>query len=430
MTMPNQKVTLLSPEPRQSTRISKPVVQYKPSMAKKDYNANNFVTQVLDNATYDAEIALMMAKTIFKFRDRSTNAIAGMSFAKTYSLKAGIRVLGERGEKAAFDEVNQLHQRGCFDPVDVTSLSQEERDKVLESLIFLTQKRDGMAKAQTCVNGSKQQLWTDKEDSASPTVLLESVMITSVIDAKEGCEVAVIDIPECICPNRDGRRTCDHENAREVGRTTCRGCTGSVRDYVVTERGQTVLYLELRKALYGMLQSALLFYKKLRRDLEKVGFVVNPYDPCVANKVVDGSQMTVVWHVDDLKILHVKKKCVDNFIDWAKSMYEDKVGKVKASCGKQHDYLGMEMDFLQPGSVRVKMERYVREMVATFPDQSEVQKEVVSPAADNLFQVREEKLLESERADVFHTIVAKGLFVAKRARPDIMMTIAFLCTQV
>ena len=111
-------------------------------------------------------------------------------------------------------------------------------------------------------------------------------------------------------------------------------------------------------------------------------------------------------------------------------MYEDKVGKFKASCGKQHDYLGMEMDFLQPGSVRVKMERYVQEMVATFLDQSEVQKEVVSPAADNLFQVREEKLLELERADVFHTIVAKGLFVAKRARPDIMMTIAFLCTQV
>ena len=44
--------------------------------------------------------------------------------------------------------------------------------------------------------------------------------------------------------------------------------------------------------------------------------------------------------------------------------------------------------------------------------------------------MREEKLLESERADVFHTIVAKGLFVVKRARPDIMMTIAFLCTRV
>ena len=116
--------------------------------------------------------------------------------------------------------------------------------------------------------------------------------------------------------------------------------------YVVIERGQTILYLELWKALYGMLQSALLFYRKLCRDLENVGFVVNPYDPCVANKMVEGSQLTVVWHVDDMKISHQKKKCVDKFIEWAKSMYEDKVGKVKASSGKVHDYLGMEMDFL------------------------------------------------------------------------------------
>ena len=88
-----------------------------------------------------------------------TNATTGASFAETYSLKTGICVLGKRGEKVAFDEVNQLHLCGCFNLVDVTSLTKEERDCVLESLIFLTEKRDGLAKARTCVNGSKQQLW-------------------------------------------------------------------------------------------------------------------------------------------------------------------------------------------------------------------------------------------------------------------------------
>ena len=38
--------------------------------------------------------------------------------------------------------------------------------------------------------------------------------------------------------------------------------------------------------------------------------------------------------------------------------------------------------------------------------------------------------IDDERAQVFHTIVAKGLFLCKRARPDIMTAIAFLCTQV
>ena len=47
-----------------------------------------------------------------------------------------------------------------------------------------------------------------------------------------------------------------------------------------------------------MLVSSLLFYKKLHADLEAYGFEVNPYDPSVANKMVDRKQLTIHWHVD------------------------------------------------------------------------------------------------------------------------------------
>ena len=159
-------------------------------------------------------------------------------------------------------------------------------------------------------------------------------MITSVIDAKEQREVAVIDIPNAFVQTEmEGDRVIMKMQGK-LAELLIEVAPEVYQDYVVIERGQTILYLELQKALYGMLQSALLFYQKLRHDLENVGFVVNPYDPCVANKMVEGSQLTVVWHVDDMKISHQKKKCVDKFIEWAKSMYEDKVGKVKASCRK------------------------------------------------------------------------------------------------
>ena len=49
----------------------------------------------------------------------------------------------------------------------------------------------------------------------------------------------------------------------------------------------------MQKDLYGLLRSALLFYNKLVANLESDGFVLNPYDSCVANKVLDGKQMTV-----------------------------------------------------------------------------------------------------------------------------------------
>ena len=43
--------------------------------------------------------------------------------------------------------------------------------------------------------------------------------------------------------------------------------------YIITSpRGQPMLYVKLNKALYGLLQSALLFYKKLVSKLKDMGF--------------------------------------------------------------------------------------------------------------------------------------------------------------
>jgi hypothetical protein len=43
------------------------------------------------------------------------------------------------------------------------------------------------------------------------------------------------------------------------------------------------------KAIYGMLQSSLLYYKKFRKDIESIGFEANPYDPHVTNRIVNGN---------------------------------------------------------------------------------------------------------------------------------------------
>ena len=77
-----------------------------------------------------------------------------------------------------------------------------------------------------------------------------------------------------------------------------------------------MLYVRIQKALYGIFESALAFYKLLRKKLEDEGFMVNPYDPCVANKEVNGSQMTVTWHMDDLKVSHVEEAEVEKFGDF------------------------------------------------------------------------------------------------------------------
>jgi len=48
-----------------------------------------------------------------------------------------------------------------------------------------------------------------------------------------------------------------------------------------------MLHDRFSKALYGLLQSALQFYQTLRCEMEDYGFEVNPFDPCVANKIIE-----------------------------------------------------------------------------------------------------------------------------------------------
>jgi len=74
--------------------------------------------------------------------------------------------------------------------------------------------------------------------------------------------------------------------------------------YLQKVKGKSVMYVKLKKELCGTLQAAMLFWQDLTRTLTDWGFIINPYDRCVANKTVNGSQCTVLWHVDDLKISH------------------------------------------------------------------------------------------------------------------------------
>ena len=64
--------------------------------------------------------------------------------------------------------------------------------------------------------------------------------------------------------------------------------------YVTQEGGKQVLYMRLKEALYDCMQSAILWYITFKNCIEHLGFKLNPYDPYVANKTVNGEQYTIV----------------------------------------------------------------------------------------------------------------------------------------
>jgi hypothetical protein len=202
------------------------------------------------------------------------------------------------------------------------------------------------------------------------------------------------------------------------------------RRYVTTDRkGNPILYVQLYKSMYGLLRSALLFYRKLRSELEAIGFVVNPYDPCVANRISRcGRQQTVLWHVDDLMISHMSHKENMALVEYLKEIYGD---KMTVTTGKKHRYLGMDLDYSHPGVLGITMIKYIEEIFEDFPEL--IEKSARTPHSDNLFKVRDEgeaTFLSEEQAQQFHQVVAQLLFLSCRARRDIQTPVAFLTTRV
>ena len=446
-------------ETRRSTRTSRPVSRLEPTMSGQSYlqkgtnkvkkhvtfaedelrqleYCHNLISQVKpdddQNMEYDTNDAMVIARLI---QDITTKVMAhGASFAQQYILQKGLKVFGNKGHEASKKEIDQLHRRTCFAPMNVKDMKPSERKKAQLALMFLTEKRDKSVKGRMVYNGKPTREWLSREDAASPTAALESIMITGVIEAKEERDIMTCDIPNAFIQAVLPKKKPDED--RVVMKIT-----GVLVDMlveinpelyspaVVLENGKKVLYVEVLRAIYGMLEVALLWYKKFREDLEKIGFEFNPYDPCVANKRVKGSQQTILFHVDDLKSSHMSKRVNYEFEKWLNAKY-CKNGKVTSTRGKVHDYLGMQLDYSKKGQLDICMKKYVKNMIEEFPIKMGSKDVARTPAADNLFNFGTGAKLDTKRSEIFHTTVARGLFLCKRARPDIQQAISVLCTRV
>ena len=342
------------------------------------------------------------------------------------SLKAGLRTFGNDGVKALEKEMRQLHDRGVMIPVQRETLTLEQRKEALAYLMFLKRKRCGKVKGRGCADGRKQRAYIAKEEATAPTVSTEAVFLTAIIDALENREVAVLDVPGAFM-QADIDELVHVRFTGEMVNMLLHIDYDKYKDYVVTERDDKVMYMELLKALYGTLRAACLFWEKLSKQLiDAWGFTPNKYDDCVVNKTINGHQMTVVWHVDDLKVSHVDRKEVDKFI----KQMEEEFGTdapLSISCGMVHDYLGMNLDFCVEGEVRIDMEHYIDMMLHDAPDDMEGVSS--TPSAAHLFKTNSEdpKLLNDKKKKIFVHLVTQGLYLSQQGRPDIRTAISFLC---
>jgi hypothetical protein len=202
------------------------------------------------------------------------------------------------------------------------------------------------------------------------------------------------------------------------------------------KKGTKQLLVQCQNALYGTMVESLLYYWKFIKSLTDIDFIINPYNPCVSNKRIEGKQMTICVHVNDCKLSHCKNKVMDIMIKYLcqeyESIFEDGSRAMTLSGGKVHKYLGMTLDNTVCGEVKITLFDYVNEILADF-DKAEPKGNGTksSAAPDSLFKVDEYcKTLKQYKAVEFHNLVAKTLYATKRERPDTCPAITFLTTRV
>lgn len=237
-------------------------------------------------------------------------------------------------------EFAQLEDIDVYESLNPASLTRAQKKAALRALNLVKEKRNGKLKGRTCADGRSQRSLYDKSQTASPTVSNDALILSIIIEAFEGRDVATADVAGAYLKAHMD----DFVVMKFVGTSVRILCelNPSHEQNVVFENGVEVLYARLIKALYGCVKSALLLYKLFTGTLKKmVGFVLNPYNLCVANCMINGTQCTICWYVDDMKISHVHPNVVTRII----GQLEEHFDTMTVTRGKEHVFRVMSIRY-------------------------------------------------------------------------------------
>jgi hypothetical protein len=173
--------------------------------------------------------------------------------------------------------------------------------------VFVKKKCTGQIKVRKVAGGNKQRDFISKENASSPTVATESMLLTSLVDAQENSDIAIVDIL-----NAFFQMVMEDNEDKVVMRIRGHMVDVLVKvapkvygPYVSTNKqGRKQLLVEFLNAIYRMMVASLLYYWKFTRSLKNRGYTMNPYDPCVGNKMIKKKQITICFHVGDCKVSH------------------------------------------------------------------------------------------------------------------------------
>jgi hypothetical protein len=345
------------------------------------------------------------------------------------TIKEAMKARPEEAERSMFNELKGIHDKGTFIPVRVADLSAEEARRILPSKLFLKEKFSPMKvyeklKSRLVGGGHRQDrtLYEDHERS-SPTLSTTALFTIAGIAAQKQWKKAVCDVGSAYLNASLGDKHVIHMRLHPmVAEVLCK-VDEKYNDY---RNADGSIVVRLVKALYGLVESALLWYRELTSTLLQLGYEVNPFEKCVFVKKLQEKVVSIVGvFVDDLKIIAEDEKMIDDVHNALVMKYKE----VKITKGDLLEYLGMVWDYRTPYEVSVSMPKYVEELLESSPEMDH-HKTAKTPAANDLLKIGDSELLKFQDKIIFHSETAKLLYLAKRIKPELLLSVSFLASRV
>ena len=344
--------------------------------------------------------------------------------AQQMSLRKAIKKFDSAAREAMIDEIDGILKRGVWTGVLKSNLTEKQRRMILRSSAFLKAKYDLVGnflklKARLVADGrGEDRSLFAESDIASPTVSISSLFTIASVTAAKGYRVITMDIGQAYL-NADMQQDVYIKLEPLISDILIER-DSSFSKYL-DQKGE--ILVKLNKALYGCVESAKLWYNTISGKFISMGYVVNPYDPCVFRKCTEAGECIVCLYVDDIFSASSSDSLLEELVSELTAEYK----QLTVNRGRRHEYLGMVFQFSESGTVEVTMKQYTQAIL----EECGISTSSNEPAANNLFILDSTSpLLVPKDSETFHRNVAQLLYMATRTRPDILLPIIFLSTRV
>ena len=109
--------------------------------------------------------------------------------------------------------------------------------------------------------------------------------------------------------------------------------------------GKKKLHGKFTEVDCGILLGVVLFCQKSSGQLYEWGYEQKPYDQCTFNKMINGKQWIIKFHVDDIKSSSMEHSVLSDLVKELNNVFSTNKKELVGTKGGFYEYLGLTIDF-------------------------------------------------------------------------------------